>query len=320
MPESRAKENCFPMKRVVVAAVLAVLVTLVAGSGVALLVRSHRQHNWEAAQKESVREAAWKKANVRGLMSLSIVDKFTEDEQFQLDRAGDNLEQLQSVLLVIHEKRFEIWNKRSEELLSRVYSSLGIEPGASVRFTYAQLAPYADLVKSTNRAHAEADGYRASCKKIEGWHPSPLASFVNNTAVESGSDPLPTHDDRQSPPLKSPENAPSSAQTRAPMVEGEPLPEAANEPISFKSFYAKVTARTLPVGQRYSLNAQISELNGFLFLVNPDYPNGPDWQLTAKPELHDPSTLENLVVRGNAVAQVVASSNGDGTVTLYSAH
>jgi hypothetical protein len=295
------------MSKRFVAVALGIVLVVGGVSCTLFAIRAHQRHVQEAARLEADRRLAWKLVNAKALLSLSKVASFTEEEQFRLDRAADDPEKLQPVLLAIHKERFGYWNKQYENLSSHFYHILGIEElGASVSLTYAQLAPVRGLMEGMDKAHTEADRYRLACKSIESWQPSDLAAFKQSEEK-----------------LSSPQNAPSpeqvSAHEEVPASVASDKPDPADEPIAYNTFYAKVRAGTLPVGKRYAFRSSITDYQKQLFLTNPDYPNSPLMQLTARASFEDPSAFERLLSSGVEIVHVIASANEDGTVNVYSA-
>ncbi len=90
------------------------------------------------------------------------------------------------------------------------------------------------------------------------------------------------------------------------------------EYIDYSDFYAKAESTGLTVGKRYRVRAFISDMGHSLFLHNPEYPQGPQKQLTAAAAFDTEAEHENFLKSNNTDARTIVASMGeDGTILIY---
>lgn len=95
-------------------------------------------------------------------------------------------------------------------------------------------------------------------------------------------------------------------------------PENITQSIGYPNFYALAETSGLMAGRKYQIQAQLSYVDGHIFLRNPKYPEGPQMQLEAAPTFESQAAYRNFIANNEEFVPrtVVVLVSGNGTLQI----
>ena len=146
-----------------------------------------------------------------------------------------------------------------------------------------------DVSKSLTAVESDAlmEGFKRACECA-------VASGSNGTSSATSSTALPSHEEK------------------------ERVEARGDAYIKYADFYAQAMTGGLPAGKRYRFRANLNMMGRYLFLHNPNYPDGPQMQLRATVAFDSQADYRAFLASNNVDSRnVVASMGSDRVLRIH---